>query len=87
MVQVEDIPEFAICHRCGKPCKVVFYLETPKPGVKLPDDFVFECCHFELTIEDDVDALKLRDLLLAYHGQREQRNTLTDRAETDTMAT
>lgn len=72
MVRLEDIPECAICPRCGQPYKVVdLGPRAARLGVKVPEgSFVFRCCgNGELTIEDEVAELKLKDLLLAYHGQ------------------
>lgn len=72
MVRLEDIPECAICPRCGQPYRVVdLGPQAARLGVKIPEgSFVFRCCgNGELTIEDEVAELKLRDLLLAYHGQ------------------
>ena len=77
MVRLEDIPECAICPRCGQPYKVVDLApQAARLGVKVPEgSFVFRCCgNGELTIDDEVAELKLRDLLLAYHGQ-EQTST------------
>jgi hypothetical protein len=72
MVRIEDIPECAICPTCGNPYKVIdLGPQAARRGLKVPEgSFVFECCgDGELTIDDDVAALKLRDLLLAYHSQ------------------
>ena len=67
MVRIEDIPECAICSRCGQPMKVVdLTARAAKLGVKTSEgSFVFKCCgNGELTIDDEVAALKLRSLLL-----------------------
>jgi hypothetical protein len=73
MVRLEDIPECAICPRCGQPYKVIdLGQQAARLGVKVPEgSFVFRCCgNGELTIEDEVAELRLRDLLLAYHAQQ-----------------
>jgi hypothetical protein len=73
MVRLEDIPEFAICSKCGRPYQVVdFSAKAASLGLKAPvDSFVFKCCGGgELTIEDEDAELELRDLLLAYHAQQ-----------------
>jgi hypothetical protein len=72
MVRIEDIPEYAICQTCGKPLKVVdLGPQVAKLGFKVPErSFVFACCgNGELTIDDDLAALRLKELLLAYHEQ------------------
>ena len=72
MVHLEDIPECAICPRCGQPYKVVDLApQAARLGVKVPEgSFVFRCCgDGELTIEDEAAELRLRDLLIKYHSQ------------------
>jgi hypothetical protein len=72
MVRLEDIPKYAICRNCGQPYQVVDLGPlAARLGVKIPDgSFVFRCCgSAELTIEDEVAELKLRELLIAYHSQ------------------
>lgn len=73
MVRIEDIPEFAICPQCGEPYKVIDLVQkAAKLDVKVPPgSFVFKCCgNGELTIEDEDAELRLRDLLLEYHRER-----------------
>lgn len=69
MVTREQIPEIAICHKCGEPMKVVnLHENAERLGVKLSrDSFVIECCGSALTIENDFAYEELRDLLLSYH--------------------
>jgi hypothetical protein len=65
----------AICHKCGQPYKVVdLGPQAASLGLTIPEssfNFVFECpCGgSELTIDDDIAALELRELLLTYHNQ------------------
>jgi len=73
MVRIEDIPECAICPQCGQPYKVRdLGPQAAGIGLKVPDEsFVFECCgDGELTIDDDVAASRLKNLLVAYHSQK-----------------
>jgi hypothetical protein len=73
VVRIEDIPECAICPRCGQPYKVIdLAAKAARLGGKVPEgSFVFRCCGSgELTIEDEVAELRLRDLLLEYHRER-----------------
>jgi hypothetical protein len=72
VVRIEDIPECAICSKCGQPMKVVdLGPRAARLGVKVPEgSFVFKCCGGgELTIDDELAALKLKDLLPEYHSQ------------------
>lgn len=72
MIRKEDIPEMAICPRCGQPMKVVDLApQAARLGVRVPEgSFVIECCGTELTIDDDDLAIRVRDLLLAYHWEQ-----------------
>lgn len=74
----EDIPDIAICHRCGNPMKVI-YLEplAIELGMKVRRGaFVIECCDSQLTIEDEAASMTVRDLLAKYHSaQSNTRNT------------
>lgn len=69
MIQKTEIPELAICHKCGEPMKVIdLTAKAAKLGVQVPEgSFSIECCGSQLTIEDDAAAERLKDLLLAYH--------------------
>ena len=71
MIDVRNIPDYAICHKCGQPMKVVeLGPQAARLGVKIPDgSYVIECCGHELTIDDEPARLALKNLLLAYHGQ------------------
>ena len=70
MIQKSDIPELAVCQKCGNPMKVIDVAAKARAlGVYRPEgSFVIECCGAELTIEDEDAAQRLRDLLLAYHA-------------------
>ena len=71
MVEIKDIPDYTICHKCGRPMKVVeLGPQAAKLGVKIaPGSYVIECCGYELTIEDEPARVALKNLLLTYHGQ------------------
>lgn len=69
MFTIDDVPELAICPKCGNPMKVVF-LEplATKLGFKVDEGaFSIECCGGELTIDDNDLANRLKEVLLAYH--------------------
>jgi hypothetical protein len=72
MVTLGEIPEFAICPRCGQPFKVV-YLEplAAELGRQVPEgSFVLRCCNgVELTLDDEPTRQMLKELLLKYHRQ------------------
>jgi hypothetical protein len=81
MTRLEDIPEFAICPKCGQPLKVIdLALQAARLGLRLPEgSFVFRCCgNGELTIDDDLARLRLRDLLLAYHESKQEKVSGTE---------
>jgi len=69
MIQQSDIPDLAICHKCGNPMKAIdLAAKAKRLGFHEPEgSFVIECCGSELTVEDEDAAEQLRDLLLAYH--------------------
>ena len=72
MVTKEDIPEVAICHKCGGPMQVIdLSAQAQQLGVRVPKEnsYVLECCGFEQTIDDPVEAQQILQLLLAYHAQ------------------
>ncbi len=71
MVQKDDIPEAAICPKCGNPMQAVdLHLKAAKLGAHLPEgSYAIGCCGFELTIENDDVAQQLINLLLAYHRE------------------
>jgi elongation factor P--(R)-beta-lysine ligase len=71
MVLFNDIPEYAICHKCGKPMKVIDL--HAKYGMR-EGAFTIECCEHELTIEDDQEAEEVKEILLAYHRQENDRS-------------
>ena len=66
---MDEIPPQAICHKCGKPMRVIdLSAQAARLGVQVPaDSFVIECCGANLIVEDVDVARALRDLLLAYH--------------------
>jgi hypothetical protein len=75
VVRLEDIPECAICPRCGQPYKVIdLGPQGASLGIKVPEgSSVFRCCgNGELTIEDEIAMSSLKDLLLAYHAQQKE---------------
>ncbi len=78
----DQIPDMAICHKCGNPMRVVdLNAQARRLGVQVPDEsFVIECCGSELTVEDEEAARQLRDLLAEYHaaepGSEERIETL-----------
>jgi hypothetical protein len=67
----KDIPDMAICHKCGEPMQVVDLVsQAEQLGFGLPEGaFVVECCGTELTVDDDDLAIRIRGLLLEYHRQ------------------
>lgn len=71
MILIKDIPEYAVCHKCGLPMKVVdLESQAARLGVKVPHgSYVIECCGGELTIDDEPTAKMVKNLLLEYHGQ------------------
>lgn len=71
MVRKEDIPDLAICPKCNQPMNVVDLApQAARLGMRVPEgSFVIECCGTELTIDDDELAIRVRDLLLAYHQE------------------
>ncbi|WP_339676851.1 hypothetical protein [uncultured Gimesia sp.] len=76
MIQKTDIPDFAICHRCGEPMKVIdLTAKAKKLGFHVVEgSFSIECCDFQLSIDDDDEADCLKNMLLAYHNQHHLLN-------------
>lgn len=80
MTSIIDIPECAICPRCGSPMKVVFLApQAARLGLTIQAGaFVIECCDRILTIDDEDSAKKTRDILLAYHETHSVKNGAID---------
>ena len=72
MIETKDIPDYAICQKCGQPMRVVeLGPQAARLGVKIAEgSYVIECCSHELTIDDEPVRIALKDLLLAYHRQK-----------------
>ena len=70
MVTKGEIPDMAICHKCGNPMRVVdLNAKARRLAVQVPDEsFLIKCCESELTIEDEEAARQVRDLLAEYHA-------------------
>lgn len=58
MIQKTEIPELAICHKCGEPMQVIdLAAKAAKLGVHVAEgSFSIECCDFQLSIDNDEDA-------------------------------
>jgi hypothetical protein len=70
MVDIKEIPEWAICPKCKRPLQVIdFTAKAARLGYKVPDgSYVIACCGAELTINDEDQERWLKELLIAYHG-------------------
>lgn len=76
MIRKQDIPEIAICHKCGNPMKVIDVSALAKSlGYTAPSGlYALQCCGFEQTIDDPEHATQILDILLAYYAQEEGVN-------------
>jgi len=71
MTPIGDVPEIAICPKCGTPMKVVFWEPlASRLGMKSREGASsIECCGGQLEIDDSDLANRLKEILLAYHQE------------------
>ena len=71
MIDTDEIPEFLICHVCGRPMKLVDVsaLARSLGSILRSGSYSIECCDFELTIDDPDLASEALRTLLEYHSQ------------------
>jgi|688.fasta_scaffold1063621_2 hypothetical protein len=71
MIRKEDLPKVVICPACGEPIKLVNLQELAKSlGYKGREGaYAIECCDYEVTIDNTLEAARLLKLLQEYYSQ------------------